>query len=167
MYGQVLTSEAFKTIYDLYFDAIRKYIYYRSGNQQLADDIAQDTFIKIWEKRQVLNIEKIKNLLYKIAGDAFLSYLRHQKIKRNYADEIYMLQTLEVGNEDEHLKAMKNKFEKALLILNEKQRAVLLMNKIDGLTYREIAVRLNLSVKAVEKRMHLAIKNLKTNLIES
>ena len=162
-----MTAEAFKTIYDLYFDAIRSYVYYRSGNQQLSDDIAQDAFIKIWEKRNLLELENIKSLLYKIAGDAYKSHLRHQIIKRNYADQVFILQTSESDTGDENMQEMKNRFEKVLSKLNEKQRSVLLMNKMDGLTYKEIADRLELSVKAVEKRMHVAYKTLKTNLNES
>lgn len=166
-HGQDLTSEGFKNSYDLHFDAIRKYIYYRSGNQQLADDIAQDTFLKVWEKRHSLTEENIKSLLYKISGDIFLSDLRHQKVKKKYADEIFSLQTIDSSNEQESFQEMKDQFEKALVQLNEKQRSVLLMNKMDGLTHKEIAERLDLSVKAVEKRLHLAFKTLKTICIAS
>ena len=51
-----------------------------------------------------------------------------------------------------------------LAAMPEKSRAVFLMNRIDDLTYKEIAVRLQLSVKAVEKRMHIALEFLKEHL---
>ena len=55
-------------------------------------------------------------------------------------------------------------FQKALNQLPEKQKTALLMNKMQGLTYKEIAEVLNLSQKAIEKRIGLALKALKQNL---
>ena len=67
-------------------------------------------------------------------------------------------------NDDQISEERRNKFNLALSKLNEKQRSVLLMKKIDGYTNKEIAVYLNISIKAVEKRMTQAIKNLKNQI---
>jgi RNA polymerase sigma-70 factor (ECF subfamily) len=69
----------------------------------------------------------------------------------------------ESDNNDDLLEK-KVKFEKALNQLPEKQKIALLMNKMQGLTYKEIAEVLNLSQKAIEKRIGLALKALKQNL---
>ena len=58
----------------------------------------------------------------------------------------------------------KKKFENVLNQLPEKQRVALLMNKMQGLTYKEIAESLNLSQKAIEKRISQALNTLKQNL---
>ena len=58
----------------------------------------------------------------------------------------------------------KKDLKKALQLLTEKQRVALLMNKMEGLTYKEIAESLNLSQKAIEKRIGQALSNLKKNL---
>ena len=65
---------------------------------------------------------------------------------------------------DDELKDKKEQFKKALNQLPEKQRTALLMNKMQGLTYKEIAESLNLSEKAIEKRISQALGTLKQNL---
>ncbi len=135
-------------------------MYYRSGNTELATDITQETFIKVWEKQYDNDNGQIKSLLYKIAGDLFVSHIRHKKIAEENVLEI-KFRFSEDNLENEQSNELKTKYEKALAMIPEKQRVVLLMNKIDGLTYKEIAEDLNLSVKAIEKRMSLALKAIK------
>ena len=65
----------------MHFAGIRKYVFLRSGNTELATDIAQETFLKIWEKRDI-QPDKVKGLLYKIAGDLFVSHYR--KTRRSF-----------------------------------------------------------------------------------
>lgn len=160
-----MTKQEFKYFYDQYFDVIRKHIYYRSGDVDLATDIAQETFIKVWEKQFDLKSGQIKSLLYKIAGDLFVNFIRHKTVTAENIEEIkfrYSQENSNGNNTDER----KERFEKALAKLPEKQRVVFLMNKIDGLTYKEIASDLSLSVKAVEKRMSIALKTLKQQVKE-
>lgn len=161
--GKPLTKQEFKNIYDQYFDTIRNYIYYRCGNTELATDICQETFLRVWEKQFDINNGKIKSLLYKIANDKFISTIRHQKIIDDSIPEIKFRYFSNTSTDDE-LEEQKRKYEKALGNLPEKQRVVFLMNKLDGHTYKEIAHNLNLSVKAVEKRMSMALKSLRNEV---
>lgn len=160
-----MTAEEFKNLYDLYFESIRNYIYYRSGNKDLANDISQETFIKVWKKRTEINKEKIKALLYKIAGDEFINYLRKEKLKRQYVEDSLKFK-IENNNDNQDEEIRKLKFEKLLKKMSEKQRAVILMSKREGLTNKEISNYLEISLKAVEKRMTQAIKFLKENINE-
>ena len=78
-YLSPLTQEEFKQLFDNYFDPIRNYIYYRSGNKELATDVTQEVFLRIWEKQPLFINGNAKALLYKIAGDIFVSEYRKQK----------------------------------------------------------------------------------------
>jgi RNA polymerase sigma-70 factor (ECF subfamily) len=160
-----LTVEEFKNLYNQYFESIRNYIYYRSGNKDLANDISQETFIKVWKKRTEINKKKIKALLYKIAGDEFINYLRKEKLKRQYVEKSLKFK-IENNNDNQDEEIRKSKFEKLLKKMSEKQRAVILMSKREGLTNKEISNYLDISLKAVEKRMTQAIKFLKENINE-
>ena len=159
-----MTKEEFKTIYHQYFDSIRNYLYYRSGNAELSTDIAQETFMKVWEKQFDNTGGTIKSLLYKIASDLFVSHIRKQKVQNEYVEEVKLRYNDQDHLEDTEEDTRKILYQKALGKLPENQRVVLLMNKMEGLTYKEIAASLDLSVKAIEKRMSLALKTLKKEL---
>ena len=156
-----MTKKEFQNIYNQYFDNIRRYLYYHSNNTELATDIAQETFIKVWEKNFTYEENKIKSLLYKIAHDLLISYFRKQKHAQTYINEIQFSFKNETFADDLEYLELKQNYEKRLSQLPEKQRITFLMSRIDGLTYKEIAERLEISVKAVEKRMSLALADLK------
>lgn len=158
-----MTAEDFKMIYNTHFDNLRRYLYYRSGDQNLSQDIAQNVFMKIWNKKIDTSTGNIKNLLFKIGSDEFINHYRRLKVERDYLDSQDFKLVHEDDNEN-HLFEKKKRFEKALQSLTEKQRVALLMNKMEGLTYKEIAESLNLSQKAIEKRIGQALSNLKKNL---
>ena len=84
-------------------------------------------------------------------------------IGKEYIESVNLRLIREPDNNDDLLEK-KVLFQKALNQLPEKQKTALLMNKMQGLTYKEIAEVLNLSQKAIEKRIGLALKALKQNL---
>ena len=156
-----MTKEQFKEIFDGYFDTVRNYIYYRSGDQELATDIAQEAFMRIWEKQLKPDKNKTKALLLKIAGDLFISNYRKQKTEQNFKLNLKPEVIFETPEDQLKFKELKNTYVTALQRLPEKQRTVFLMSRMDEMTYTEIAANIGLSVKAVEKRMTQALAYLK------
>lgn len=155
-----MTRAQFKDLFDNHFNSVRNYIYYRSGDAEAATDIAQETFLKVWEK-QPSDPGNIIGLLYKIANDEFISQYRRQKVLAKFRLNSHPDR---IGNSPEEqmmFEELKQRYESALVNLPEKQRIVFLMSRMEQLKYQEIAVRLGLSVKAVEKRMNLALAYLK------
>ncbi len=158
-----MTAKDFKMIYDTHFDDLRRYLIFRSGDQDLSVDIAQDVFMKVWTKKIEIASGNIKSLLFKIATDEFMNHIRKKKVEKEYIESVNLRWIREPDNSDDLLEK-KVLFQKALNQLPEKQKTALLMNKMQGLTYKEIAEVLNLSQKAIEKRIGLALKSLKQNL---
>lgn len=161
-----MTKEHFKILFEQYFDTIRNYIYYKCGNEELATDIAQEAFMLIWEKQLVKDSKKAIGLLYKISNDIFISTYRRQKVELKFQKTIDTNQIDFSPEDDYQFEELKAKYEKALSDLPEKQRIVFLMSRNDELKYSEIAERLNLSIKAIEKRMTTAIAFLKQEMME-
>ena len=150
-------------IYDAHFDDLRRYLIYRSGDQDLSKDIAQNVFMKVWTKKIEIALGNIKSLLFKMATDEFISHIRKKKVEKEYTESIDLKLIREPDNNDDLLEK-KVLFQKALNQLPEKQKTAFLMNKMQGLTHKEIAEILNLSQKAIEKRIGLALKALKQNI---
>ncbi len=159
-----MTTQEFRQLFDQYFDPVRNYIYFRSGDKELATDIAQDVFMKLWEKQVEYRAKENVGLLYKMAADEFISRYRRKVVEQRYLKKLEL--HFRDGSPEDQLQyeELKEKYEQALGELPEKQRVVFLMSRSEGLKYYEIAERLGISVKAVEKRMKKALGFLKANL---
>lgn len=144
---------------------LRNYLYFKFGNEDQADDMTQDAFIKLWENCGNVPPEKAKSFLYTVANNATLNQIAHQKVVLNYAQNHapghLTNQNPEFLLEEEQFKA---KLEKSIQNLTEAQRTAFLLNRIEGKKYAEIAEMLDISVKAVEKRIHGALVSLRANI---
>jgi RNA polymerase sigma-70 factor (ECF subfamily) len=161
-----LNKEEFKLLFDNYFDSVRSYLVYRGAEKEQASDLAQDVFLKIWEKQMDIDIKTALRLLYKMARDMFISQYRRETLEMNYKASLDF-DSADFSPED-HLryKELFSNYTIALAALSEKHRTVFLMSRMEGLKYHEIADRLQLSVKAVEKRMSIALAYIKQALHE-
>jgi len=163
----VIEIEEFKEIFDIYFDNIRSYIFYKIGNEDDASDMAQDVFMKIWTKRKSLDSRNIKALLYKMSSDLIITKYRKNNVKKKFIEHTTYTNKNKYDITPENLinyKNLKNRYIEALGQLTENQRSVFLMHREESLSYREIAERLGISNKAVEKRISKSLKHLKTVL---
>ena len=152
-----IDQAAFDQIFERWYEPIRNFIYYKTGDVFTAEDIAQDTFLKIWEKKQEIKVETVKQLLFTIANNLFLNRLEHKKILFKFADTYQPNHSSEAPDFELEMKQFDLQLQNALAELDEKKRTVFLMNRIDDFTYNQIAENLGLSVKAVEKRMEKAL----------
>ena len=159
-----MKKEEFKSLFNTHFEDVRKYILYRSGNEEMATDIAQDTFMRIWEKQPTIDPKTVKGLLFKIAGDLFISQYRRKKVAFNFFNTFQPLDKSHTPEDEINFQELEKAYDTALKTMPEKQRTVFLMNRVDELKYKEIADQLGLSVKAIEKRMSQALEHLKINL---
>lgn len=162
-----MTKEEFKALFDSYFDSVRSYLFYRGAEKEQASDLAQDVFMRVWDKQLNVDPKTALRLLYKIAGDMFISRYRREMLEMNYRTTLKN-DNVDFSPEDQlRYKQLLENYTKALAGLNEKQRTVFLMSRMEGLKYHEIAERLDLSVKAVEKRMNITLAYLKKTLQEN
>jgi len=144
---------------------VRKYLLYRGAQKDQATDLAQDVFMRIWEKKLDIEQKTALRLLYKIAGDMFISRYRREVLEMNYLKNL-KTDSSDYSTENQvKYSELLSKYSKALTALSEKQRSVFLMSRMEGLKYQEIAERLNISVKTVEKRMSIALTHLKKALM--
>ena len=96
-----MTAKDFKMIYDTHFDDLRRYLVYRSGDQDLSGDIAQNVFMKVWTKKVEIAKGNIKSLLFKMATDEFISHIRKKKVEKEYTESIDLRLIHESDTDDE------------------------------------------------------------------
>ncbi|MBK0382132.1 RNA polymerase sigma-70 factor [Pedobacter sp. SD-b] len=159
-----MKKEDFKFLFDTYFDAIKNYIFYRVGDIDIATDIAQDVFVRVWEKQMQLDLKNAKYLLYKIAKDMLVSKYRKFEVEAKYNNRMQLELTELVVDNHYDYKQLQNSYQQALVQLPEKQRTVFMMSRMEELKYTEIAERLDISIKTVEKRMSNALSYLRKAL---
>ena len=162
--SQALDRTRFEALFNSHYEKIRNYIFYKSGNIDVAEDIAQETFLKIWEIKNEIRLDTVKSLMYTIAGNIFNNQHQHKKVVMKFSSN-YTEDHTSVSPEFEmEYKEFSEKLQKAISSLSEKNREVFLMNRIDTMTYNDIAETLGISVKAVEKRMNKALSYLRINI---
>ena len=162
----MICKEGFKEVYNAHFDAVRRYVFYRCGDTELASDIAQDVFVKIWENRDSLDISTIKPLLYRMATSYCINEYRRQLCRMNFEQSMKQVHDSESSAEDEiSFNELRAAYERILEQMPDKQRTIYLMSRENGMKYTEIAERLQVSVKTVEKYISASLRLFKTKLI--
>lgn len=154
----------FKELFAEYYAPINNFLFYKCGDSALSEDLTQDVFMKLWDKRDEVKQDTVKSYLYTIANNMLLNKIRHEKVKMNFAEKHKTQQEEQSPQYFLEEKEFKNKLESIIGEMPDKQREVFLMNRIEDLTYQEIADRLNLSVKAIEKRMHGALNHIRQRI---
>lgn len=160
--SEICDDIVFSKFFKNHAKSLRNFLFYKFGNVAHAEDMAQEAFIKLWQNCDSVPFEKAKSYIYTIANNNSLNKIAHQKVVLAYENNFTGLdKTNETPEFILEEKEFKNKLLKAIDNLNETQRIAFLMHRIDGKKYHEIAAELNISVKAVEKRIHLALVEIK------
>lgn len=162
--GNVCEEQIFSTIFKDTSKTVFNYIYYKYGNEEKAHDAVQEAFVKLWENCAKVAPEKAKSYLYTVANNLYLNVIKAEKIRLKYADLHSNSTTQESPEYVLEEKQFQKKLDDALNALPENQRTTFLLNRIDGKKYSEIAEMEGVSVKAIEKRMHLALKTLREQI---
>ena len=163
----VLNKNEFKLLFDAHFEDLRNYVFYRCGDSELATDIAQDVFLKVWEKKLDVYKKREMGLLVKIANDMVISNYRKIQNGQKFRNSIHNHEDNITPEDNIIYNELNFEYEKALNDLGENERVAFLMNRVEGLKYAEIAQKTGISVKAVEKRMSKALEFLRARLLQN
>ena len=156
--------ELFKRIFDTYYEGVRNFIYYKTADIHLAEDLVQEIFLKVWDIRSKIEEETVKSLLFIMANNLVKNHFKHKKVVYNFENATMQDTDSESADFEIETKEFQAELQEVLSSVPENSRIVFLMNRIDNFTYTEIAQRLGLSVKTVEKRMHEALRVIKEKI---
>ena len=160
--NNICNEMVFTDFFKKHVKPLRNFLLYKFGNNAQAEDVAQTVFTKLWQNCTDVPLEKAKSYIYTIALNTSLNIISHKNVileyEKNNPSHDRNHENPEFSLEEQEFK---NKLYSAIENLPETQRIAFLMNRIDGKKYSEIAEELNISVKAVEKRIHLALLELR------
>ena len=157
---------AYATIIDKYYDSLYRYILNLSNDRSLAEDIVQEVFMTIWEKRHNLNTEiPLRKMLYRSAYNRYINLYKKNRaigiLEEKYFRSIQILtEEKDIGDLDEKLKILRGEIKN----LPPKCKKVFLLSKREGLTNKEISKYLNISVNTVENHISKAFSILRAKL---
>lgn len=169
-------KDAFEIIFKTYYNGLHGYATSFVRDVDAAEDIVQDVFTNLWERRTEIEMLGLVNVyLFRSVRNKSLNYIEHQRVKnkhiehaanKKHAENICFLNSL--GGESGSIfeKELSGKIEININALPEKCREVFKLSRSEGLKNREVAEKLNISVKAVEKHISVALMRLRIALKE-
>lgn len=161
-------EQAFKALFEKYYASMCHYACQFLKDTDLAEETVQELFVRLWEKRTGLTIDtSVNNYLFRSVHNHCLNQLQHQKIRQQYASHVMEVSKQEADWQPFYMEVeLMERIEKCISALPEKRQEIFRLSREQGLKYKEIAEKMNISVKTVEAQMGLALKYLRDELKE-
>jgi RNA polymerase sigma-70 factor (family 1) len=161
------SKDAFKLLYNRY----NKKLYYFSlrylGNNEEAEELVQSVFINIWTHRKSLDETiSVKNYIYRSAVNYIYNYLKKKAIRARFVET--ELQKGEIQSNQTYDQVLYHDLENSINLIVEtlpsQQQKIFHLSRFEGLSHKEIAKNLDLSVRTVENQIYRALKIIKSKL---
>ena len=159
----ICKQDIFKKLFERCQPNVQRFIRSKGLGVEASADMAQDAFVRLWNNCKKVTEEKALSYLFTVANNLIIDSARRVKTKNKYLTE------LKVSHENMNpeyqllMSDFKTKLESTIDSMTTGSREVFMMSRFNDMTYKEIATALELSVKAVEKRMSTALKHLIDN----
>lgn len=157
-------EKAFETFFKTYYKYYVLKIFQLTKDLDLAEDIVQQTFIDLWEKRKKIFVStSLKSFVYKMSYNKFIDNIRYVNRQNKLLEELKHI-TLKTLNEEGVIDIRQLQIEKLNELIDElpnRCKEIFLLSKRDDLKNIEIAKKLNISIKTVENQMTIAYKRIR------
>lgn len=159
-------TSAYETLFKCYYRKLTLFANRFVNDINAAEEITGEVFVVLWEKREQLNHTVcISSYLYKTTQNRCLNYLKHQKIENlyiTYLQKNNLLDACAADTENSYNdKELALQIKTAIDSLPEKCRQVFIMSRYEDMKYRDIALKLDISTKTVERHMSIALDRLR------
>ncbi len=158
---------AFSVIFSTYYRDLVMFAISKVRDADTAEEIVQDTFVKIWEERGNLQITtSLKSYMLRSVQNRCIDWYRHKKVQQAHIDEVSSNPELFVSDADSYLfrSELEGRIKKILTLIPSDCSDAFRMNREEGLKYSEIAEKLNVSVRTIEVRISKALHLLREHL---
>ena len=162
-------EQSFAIFFNHYYPQLRPFISKFFKEEDLIDDALQEAFVRVWLNRDVLpKIENIRAWLYTIVSRICLNYIR-ANITRNKKEDAYSNQAAHhtTIHDTTQLSEIHLLIDKAIRQMPEARRRIFLLSREEGLKPAEIAQHLSISVQTVKNVLVVALKEIRTYLVDN
>jgi RNA polymerase sigma-70 factor (ECF subfamily) len=163
------SESTFEELFTTHFKRLYAYAYTIVKDEVIAEEMVQNVFVKIWEKKGMLDDihTSIGAYLYKSVYHESLNHLKHMKVRSAYTTHASRQKPdAENSSSRVQLSELQQKLDIALKELPEQCRTIFQMSRFEELKYQEIADKLGLSIKTVENQMGKALRILRLKLAD-
>ena len=163
----IADQRVFESLFSTHYEPLCRYATKIIGDKDDAEEVVQQVFYKLWEKRQERAIQTaVHSYLFRAVKNACLNQQQHEKVKREYVAYTATYNN-EIAVEDNlEIKELEQKIALAIQRLPEGCREIFEMSRNENLSYKEIAEKRGISIKTVENQMGKALKLLREELKE-
>lgn len=159
--------EAFDALFTKYYEKLFRFAFSLLKNKEDAQEIVQEAFLRIWKKREEIDSTKsFKSFLFSISYNLVVDQLRirlKDQEYRKFLVHYFESESFELKSELDYDKIVLQ-IRNAVQELPVKRKQIYTLSREVGLSHKEIAARLGISVKTVENQITLALKHLKARL---
>lgn len=153
---------AFETVFIAYYDRVRIFIFGYIKSESDAEELTEDLFVNLWEKRSSIDISKSFNAyLHTIARNTALNFLKHKYLHSTYVANTSALEHSSTSEEDMIAKELGLFIDDLVDRMPEQRKQIYILSRNKGLDNAEIAERLNTSKRNVESQLSLALKEIR------
>lgn len=164
-----MNEKDFEKVFREHFDRLLNFAFNMVKNEEAARDIVQQVFLNFWNMRDKVKIKSsLQGYLFRSVYNSSLNHIKSsaRSIRvsnySGYEDKLFKNDD-ETQVEEERLKLLQESIDK----LPAKRRAIFMLNRFNGMTYKEVAEHMGISVKMVEKQIAKSLKSLRTDLLAS
>lgn len=164
LHDNVCDESRYAQLYRHLSQSLHDFVYYKYGGQVSAEDKVHEAFAKLWKNCKKVSPDKARSYLFTVINNLSLNEVKHQKVALNYQKRATKGEAVETPQFVLEEKEFMQKLQLALENLPEKQRVAFMLNRVEGKRHKEIAQILNISRKAVEKRIYTALETLRKEI---
>jgi RNA polymerase sigma-70 factor, ECF subfamily len=165
-----LNTNNFKELYNRHFGVLVNFAFSKTKDIELSREIVQNTFVKLWHSREDIEIRtSLESYMYSMVRNGIIDHFRKNERIIDLKDT-FMLKDIkddENDHREEEIIELRYYLKKAINSLKEKRRVIFNLNKVDGLTYQEIAEYLKISERVVEDNISKAMKEIRSYFLEN
>jgi len=160
-------AKVYELLFEQLYEPLCRYAYSILHDQDETEDIVQETFCKLWEQRERMEIHtSTKSYMYRIVHNACLNKIKQTELRYEHHEHIAYFSTSDYNNVENSMnsKELRHNIELAISSLPERCREVFLLSRKQHLSYAEIAQKMQISPNTVETQIVKALKTLRLKL---